>query len=228
MPVVWQQPNESISRNLKPLGYNWFLAQESLWKLLSRVPLTSWVQLETHHEQYNSVGLDKIFPCNVTKCYGPHCICVLFCQSGGLSREKRSTRLHGSCWIAQLAAVRLMAACITHFRRDGSMSFLSNCVFDPTWLFTHFTTLWALCLLHHCGSAAFIQFLLLLNNPRCSTLRDSTMAPTKFMDLSVDIKTLIVQHVSLVLLVLLASPISLASRKYWFTESVMPWLQGCF
>ena len=54
------------------------------------------------------------------------------------------------------------------------------------------------------------------------------MAPTKFMDLSVDIKTLIVQHVSLVLLVLLAGPISLASRKYWFTESVMPWLQGCF
>ena len=50
------------------------------------------------------------------------------------------------------------------------------------------------------------------------------MAPTKFIDLSVDIKTLIVQHVSLVLLVLLAGPISLVFQKY----SVMPWLQSCF
>lgn len=93
---------------------------------------------------------------------------------------------------------------------------------------TRFTALRALCLPHHCGSASFIQFLFLPNNPRRSTLLDFTMAPTKFIDLSVDIKTLIVQHVSLVFLVLLAGPISLVFQKYSVTESVMPWLQGCF
>ena len=54
---------------------------------------------------------------------------------GGLEQGKaidKAARFFSACWIAQLAAVRLMAACITHFRRDGSMSFLSNCVFDPT------------------------------------------------------------------------------------------------
>lgn len=50
-------------------------------------------------------------------------------------------------------------------------------------------------MLYRCESASFIQFLLLPDHPRRSTPRDSAMAPTKFMDLSVDIKTLIVQHV---------------------------------
>ena len=44
------------------------------------------------------------------------------------------------------------------------------------------------------------------------------------MDLSVDIKTLIVQHVSLVLPVLPAGPISLVFPKYGITEGVIP---GC-
>ena len=201
------------------LEYNWFLAQKSLRKLLSRVTLTSWVQLETHYEQFNSVGLDRISPCNVTSVTAPTASTFPFANRGGCagkSDRQGCTVLLSFCWNA--ARRREADGCLhphTHpfsLWRFYVLSFklrLWPCLTH----FTHFTTLRALWLLHHCGNLHLSSFLL-PNNPRCSTLHDSTMAPTKFMDLSVDIKTLIVQHVSLVLLVLLAGPISLVFPNY--------------